>query len=396
MKVLSLFSGGGLGDYGLELAGMEIVGQVEIDDYCQKILKLRWPEVPKWRDVRAVHTKENHVAYTKNRQQQEQQVCDSRKKDGRKTQERFIARTSCGSKVGCAAEGSERPERTTSAISETFCPDCLNIGPIDLISGGFPCQDISQAGRGAGIKGERSGLWKEMHRIICEVRPRYVLVENVSALLGRGLGTVLGDLAESGYDAEWDCIPASSVGAPHQRDRVWIVAYPNECRHIHGQSRIFSAERRRKALGKSWASGPLAPILRDSAIARLPDWAGGAVGQPRPLTEFERPNGPDVGDAVSHAARCAHGGKIGKRKRGRKKQDIEKGREVGRHASNASSPSRRRFREIERDFCGVAHGVANRVDRLKLLGNGQVVQVVQWIGERIMDYDKSSTTKGEK
>jgi DNA (cytosine-5)-methyltransferase 1 len=101
---------------------------------------------------------------------------------------------------------------------------------VDLICGGFPCQDISLAGAGAGISGERSGLWKEFHRIIREIRPRFVIVENVSALLGRGMGVVLGDLAEIGYDAEWHCIPASYVGLPHLRDRVWIVAYDREKR----------------------------------------------------------------------------------------------------------------------------------------------------------------------
>jgi DNA (cytosine-5)-methyltransferase 1 len=96
---------------------------------------------------------------------------------------------------------------------------------VDLICGGFPCQDISTAGKGAEIDGERSGLWHEFARIIGEVRPRCVIVENVSALLGRGLGRVLGNLAALGYDAEWHCIPASYVGAPHRRDRVWIIAY---------------------------------------------------------------------------------------------------------------------------------------------------------------------------
>lgn len=103
-------------------------------------------------------------------------------------------------------------------------------GFADVICGGFPCQDISNAGKGAGIEGERSGLWKEYARIIGEVRPRYVLVENVAALLGRGLGRVLGDLAALWYDAEWHCIPASAVGLPHIRDRVWIVAYDRQKR----------------------------------------------------------------------------------------------------------------------------------------------------------------------
>ena len=101
-----------------------------------------------------------------------------------------------------------------------------NLRPVDLIAGGFPCQDISVAGDGLGIDdGERSGLWSEFARIVRELRPRYVLVENVSALLVRGLGRVIGDLAEGGYDAEWDCLPAVAIGAPHRRDRVFLVAH---------------------------------------------------------------------------------------------------------------------------------------------------------------------------
>lgn len=100
--------------------------------------------------------------------------------------------------------------------------------PCEVICGGFPCQDISVAGKRIGIEGERSGLWSEYARLIREVRPRYVIVENVAALLIRGLDRVLGDLAALGYDAEWDCIPASAIGAPHERDRLFLVAYPGE------------------------------------------------------------------------------------------------------------------------------------------------------------------------
>jgi DNA (cytosine-5)-methyltransferase 1 len=98
---------------------------------------------------------------------------------------------------------------------------------VDVICGGFPCQDISVAGKGAGLAGERSGLWREYARLIGEIRPQHVVVENVTGLLARGLGEVLGDLAALGYDAEWHCIPASAVGAPHIRDRAWIYAYPD-------------------------------------------------------------------------------------------------------------------------------------------------------------------------
>jgi DNA (cytosine-5)-methyltransferase 1 len=95
---------------------------------------------------------------------------------------------------------------------------------VDIIAGGFPCQDISYAGKGAGLAGERSGLFYEVARIVREMEPRFVVLENVAALLTRGLGDVLGTLASLGYDAEWNCIPAAAVGAPHIRDRVFIVA----------------------------------------------------------------------------------------------------------------------------------------------------------------------------
>jgi DNA (cytosine-5)-methyltransferase 1 len=101
------------------------------------------------------------------------------------------------------------------------------VGPVDVICGGFPCQDISAAGRGAGIEGARSGLWREYARLIRAARPSYVIVENVAALLGRGLDRVLWDLAALGYDAEWRCISARECGADHARDRIWIVAYPS-------------------------------------------------------------------------------------------------------------------------------------------------------------------------
>ena len=97
-------------------------------------------------------------------------------------------------------------------------------GIVDVVSGGFPCTDISAAGKGAGIDGEASGMWREMARIIHEVEPRFVFVENSPMLTSRGLGRVLGDLASMGFDAEWGVLGAADVGAKHQRDRIWIVA----------------------------------------------------------------------------------------------------------------------------------------------------------------------------
>lgn len=97
-------------------------------------------------------------------------------------------------------------------------------GTVDVVTGGFPCQDISQCGAGRGIEGERSGLWKQMARIICEVKPAHVVVENSPMLTDRGLGTVLGDLAAMGFDAKWGVFRASTIGAAHHRARLYLVA----------------------------------------------------------------------------------------------------------------------------------------------------------------------------
>ena len=117
-------------------------------------------------------------------------------------------------------------------------------GRVDVVSGGFPCQDISAAGKGAGIDGERSGLWGEMARIIGEVRPRFAFVENSPLLVGRGLAVVIGDLAEMGYDARWCVLGADDCGGPHMRKRIWILAdaegfdgYVNETRDCGKMSR---------------------------------------------------------------------------------------------------------------------------------------------------------------
>lgn len=120
-------------------------------------------------------------------------------------------------------------------------------GIVDVISGGFPCQDISSAGRGAGIDGERSGMWKHMARIIGEVRPKFVFVENSPLLVSRGLARVLGDLAEMGYDAKWGVLGAHHVGAPHKRQRVWIVAYPSTS-GLQGDESRFSLSTTRRAV----------------------------------------------------------------------------------------------------------------------------------------------------
>lgn len=259
---------------------------------------------------------------------------------------------------------------------------------VDVIAGGFPCQDLSYAGKGAGITGARSGLWVEYARIIRELRPRYVFVENVPALLTRGMGVVLGDLAACGYNAEWDCIPAAAVGAPHRRDRVWIVAYPNanggrfqergeqdggtgeprlqtsrrrdagglhpslahpdNGRRMDGQARIEPAEAGVDALGEPLAGGP---DVADAATPGLPNGRGASLGEPRgAVAELERRRGALRGVQV-----------------------------------DARSGAAARWWATEPNVGRVAHGVPARVDRLRGLGNAVVPQVVEWIGRRIVE-----------
>jgi DNA (cytosine-5)-methyltransferase 1 len=220
MNVLDLFSGIGGFSLGLERAGMRTVAFCEIEPYCRAVLAKHWPGVPVFGDVRALTAASLAEA-----------LADAQ------CSERWPYHPSCGSveRLGCLSSQEESASWVGSSSQ------------IDVICGGFPCQDISFAGKGAGIGGSRSGLWSEFARIIGEIRPRYAIVENVSALLGRGLERVLGDLAALGYDAEWHCIPASYIGASHRRDRIWIVAYP--AGDVRGESETGGTERQR-----AWAS----------------------------------------------------------------------------------------------------------------------------------------------
>jgi len=175
-----------------------------------------------------------------------------------------------------------------------------DVGPVDVICGGFPCQDISSQGLRAGLEGERSGLWSEIARLVGELRPSFVIVENVADLLGLGFDRVLGDLATLGYNAEWHCIPAGYIGAPHERDRLWIVAYPEEEQGIH-QSHFGETAERLRYLYDYWSSNPwpeTAPrfcrvedglslrverteVLGNSVVPQIPELIGRAILQAR-------------------------------------------------------------------------------------------------------------------
>ena len=196
---------------------------------------------------------------------------------------------------------------------------------IDIVTGGFPCQDLSVAGKQAGIEGERSGLWGELCRIIGDIRPSYAIVENVTALIsgdrGGWFSRVLGDLAEIGYDAEWHCIPASSVGAIHDRDRVWIIAYPYEKRFRHGFNLIgkddvfYGRERFTEEDEPKWKEvlcGIRENFLtRDwdalkARVCRVDDGVSTDVDRCRSLGNSVVPQIPELlGRAIMREARCA-------------------------------------------------------------------------------------------
>ena len=209
--------------------------------------------------------------------------------------------------------------------------DVRNVGrgtvePVDVLCGGFPCQDISNAGKRAGIDGERSGLWAEYARVIGELRPRYVIVENVSALLGRGLGRVLGDLAALGFDARWDVLSAADCGAFHIRERIWIVAaHPDRLRQLQRQGRQQESRRR---IGNG---------------TQADAHAGG--------TRSQKPGAQPAG---------AHG---------------EQGRRA--LAQRGGWPA-------EPGLVRMVHGVPNRVDRIRALGNAQVPRVAATAWEVLM------------
>jgi DNA (cytosine-5)-methyltransferase 1 len=284
LTVGSLFAGIGGFDLGLERAGMRSVWQCEIDPYCQRVLAK--PDVLRVPDVRDIRTG--------------------------------------------------------------------TVPPVDVLCGGFPCQDLSVAGKGAGIDGARSGLWGEYARLIGELRPSYLLVENVTDLLaGAGkrwdrapIGRVLGDLATLGYDAEWDCIPASAFGAPHQRDRVWIVAYPqrDELREQPGRRD-----------GQGGTGSTFAPIDGSPRSMANADEFGRIEGLQQCAGRGER-QGP--GDAERRIARHA-----------------------GQRAGSVPWPA-------EPDVGRVADGVPHRVDRLRALGNSLVPQIAEWIGRRIVEWER--------
>jgi DNA (cytosine-5)-methyltransferase 1 len=289
----SLFAGIGGLDLGFERAGMVCKWQVEIDPFARKVLAKHWPEVLRHDDVRT---------------------------------------------------WPPVPEWIVDRNAYWHSGDGVRVRNlrVDCIVGGFPCQDISYAGKGAGLQGERSGLFYEVCRIVSEMGPRFVVLENVAALLTRGMGDVLGSLASLGYDAEWHCIPAAAVGAPHIRDRVFIIAYANGWRLKKFQKRNREAESRRPAQ------------QRDNAMRFRDDVADTSGDGREQRLPHDRRGDKGIGAWKEHRPFCS-----------------------------GCVPKRDQW-EIEPDVGRVVDGLPGRVDRLRGLGNAVVPQVAEYVARRII------------
>ena len=210
-------------------------------------------------------------------------------------------------------------------------------GIVDVVSGGFPCQDISAAGGGAGITGSRSSMWKHMARIVCEVRPKFVFVENSPMLTSRGLGVVLGDLAEMGFDAEWGVLGAANVGAPHLRERIWICAKQREFLSHSKYNRIRWWEQFKESIEEK----------------------NGNVADPS-LPRFKTRN----------------------------KQTFRPQKYILEKQFEGSGNEQRKTKydwPSEPNMGRVVNGVAARVDRLKAIGNGQVSRVASTAWKLLME-----------
>jgi DNA (cytosine-5)-methyltransferase 1 len=333
LRVLDIFSGIGGFSLGLErTGGFRTVAFCEVDPFCRKVLAKHWPDVPCYEDVR---------------------------------------------------------ELTAARLASDGIA-------VDVICGGFPCQDISFAGKRAGLEGARSGLWGEYRRLIGELRPGFVIVENVPGLLSLGMGTVLGDLSALGFDAVWDCVPASAVGAPHRRDRVWLVAYSS--------GGGAGAAQQPRQLRCSLVGSEDAPDANGNQLRQQP----GRRGRSRRASETQ-PGEHGTARAVADADKF-----VGDQGRQSDTSEIEGGRNAHRGGVLAhvrkTNVSGLAFREgqspdvgeelapavgadwwcVEPDVGRVAHGVPARVDRLRALGNAVVPQIVEVIGRSILQAEQAA------
>ncbi len=337
MKVLDLFSGIGGFSLGLERAGMETKAFCEIDKKTQLRLKKNWPGIPIYDDIRKLTAEklkaDGILAYANQ--------FGVKINRGDTTNE---GQSGNGRNIEKASTRYDRRKPGTGK-DETHGGKKTGAGTIDLICGGFPCQPFSVAGKQRGEEDDRH-LWPEMFRLIQEIRPRWVIGENVAGLINMGLDQVLSDLESEGYSCQTFIIPACAVNAPHRRDRVWILAYSE--RIGWGRRNYENVQRKDRPLQTEGScSGKKQRILADSTGIGI---QGGGTN---------RKQEPQV-----HAGQAISGGD--------------------------SSGDGRNHWEIEPDVGRVADGIPNRVDRLKQLGNAVVPQVVEVIGRAIMEIHNRS------
>ena len=275
-----------------------------------------------------------------------------------------------------------------------------DLGTIDIITGGFPCQDLSVAGKGAGLAGARSGLWFELHRLIKETKPKWVIAENVAVLRSRGLDQVLRSLDEIGYDAEWHCIPASAVGAPHRRDRIWIVAYSNGCLEANGGK---CTDFKRKGDGGGVEQGGSGQDDRQGCFR-------GSRGCSKDDVAYSHNSGSGASERSSHkdgqkveqewkiepffgssgcgedVANTTSLGSSGQREFEQPKHPTQI---VSRETIKPEHGSVSDFWKTEPQLGRVADGIPNRLDRLKQLGNSLVPQIPEMIGYAILERERN-------
>jgi DNA (cytosine-5)-methyltransferase 1 len=241
-------------------------------------------------------------------------------------------------------------------------------GKVDVISGGFPCQDISAAGKGDGLDGERSGLWTEMARLVGEIRPLFVFVENSPMLTSRGGVRVIADLTSLGYDTRWTVMGAADIGAPHQRDRIWIVGKVGDTSGVRRQvdSKSISTKNENSQqncrgsgtfnASENECSWTLANPSSFGSKARFTDTQG---GQERDTNKSQHSG------SGQPLANPTHSGDVWREwELGFTQQEYNSG--------GSPTDGSREWWSVEPSVGRVAHGVAHRVDRLKAIGNGQV------------------------
>lgn len=323
LKFISLFAGIGGFDLGLERAGMKCVGQVEIDEYCQKVLAKHWPDVPRHDDVKTF----------------------------------------------------------TQEVWEDW-------EAAQVLCGGYPCQPFSYAGKREGGADPRH-LWPEFARVIRDLRPRVVLLENVPGHTSLGFGQVLGDLAEMGFDAEWAVFPASAFGAWHERKRLFVIAYANgsklrveprrsrgedgedssQSRHDGSEEHVADSNEVGRERNQEVCEGELVP---QRSSREVPDTEGQRCGEEG---EFRREQSEEWLAGGSQTKLSANASS-------KRLQGLRGSQRVFRQQP---APSSACGWEVEPDVGRVAHGVPNRVHRIRALGNAIVPQCAEYVGRCVIE-----------